>query len=333
MFFYSDRIVFVQGRGANMNISKGSSVVESSSVPKKMTVDAHKAMPIIAVCIGQTIWGFSYLFTKTAMNYASPDQLLSVRFIIATIIMTFMLFTGKYKVSLKGKKLKSLILLGIMEPLNFYFESYGILYTNATLAGVIIAVVPVVSILLAVLLLKEYPTKRQTFYCFLPIIGVIIITISSSSLGIAKPFGIFLLFCTCITSALYRVINRKSAEEYSAFERTYIVLIVSSIVFTVSALRQTGWSFNEYIKPVFNTGFIVPVLILSVFCSVTACMLVNYAAGEISVAKLSTFGTLTTVWSMFSGVIFLKEPITVMSFFGSLLILIGIWKVTKEKQK
>ena len=62
-----------------------------------------------------------------------------------------------------------------------------------------------------------------------------------------------------------------------------------------------------------------------------ANVFVNYAAGKISVAKMATFGTLTTVWSMFAGVIFLGEPITIVSFFASVLILVGIWAVTKEK--
>ncbi len=301
------------------------------SVPKFPAVDSKRALPILAVCAGQTIWGFSYIFTKIAMTCASPDVLLSIRFILAFLLMNLMCLTGKYKISFKGKKIKSLLILGIMEPLYFYFESYGILYTNATFSGVIIAVVPVVSILLAVLFLKEYPTKRQTLFCLLPIVGVIIITISSSALGIVSPIGVFLLLCTCLTSAAYKIVNRKSAEEFSAFERTYIVLLVSSVVFTISALKSVNGNIHEYIMPVFNPQFIIPVAILSIFCSVMANVFVNYAAGKLSVAALATFGTLTTVWSMFAGVVFLGEPITVMSFLGSVIILIGIWQVTKSK--
>lgn len=284
------------------------------SVPKMPAVPSQKAMPILAVCAGQTIWGFSYIFTKIAMASASPDVLLSIRFIIAFALMNIMCLTGKYKISLKGKKLRSLLILGVMEPLYFYFESYGILYTNATFSGVILAVVPVVSILLAILFLKEYPTKRQALFCLLPIVGVIIITISGSALGVVSPIGVFLLLCTCLTSAAYKIVNRKSAEEFSAYERTYIVLLVSSVVFTVSALKSVNGNIHEYIKPVFNPEFIIPVAILSIFCSVMANVFVNYAAGKLSVATLATFGTLTTVWSMFAGVVFLGEPITVMSF-------------------
>ena len=35
--------------------------------------DRTKILPVAAVCAGQTIWGFSYIFTKVAMGYAKPD--------------------------------------------------------------------------------------------------------------------------------------------------------------------------------------------------------------------------------------------------------------------
>ena len=57
--------------------------------------------------------------------------------------------------------------------------------------------------------------------------------------------------------------------------------------------------------------------------------IVNYAAGKMSVMTLAIYGTLTTICSMFSGVIFLGEPLTPVSFIGSLLIIFGVWQVTK----
>ena len=294
--------------------------------------DKEKVIPIAAVCAGQTIWGFSYIFSKMAMDVSSPEILLSIRYIIAFALMNVLCLTGKFKVSFKGKKnIKSLFIMGLLEPVYFYFESYGILYTNATFSGVIMSVVPIVSILFAVIFIKEYPTKKQALFCLLPIAGVIIMTISGSALGIVSPIGVILLLCTCVASASYKTVNRKSAEDFTAFERTYIVMFISSVIFTISALVSVKGDLRQYINPVFNFNFIVPVLILSIFCSVVANVFVNYAAGKISVAKLSTFGTLTTIWSMFAGVLFLNEPMTVLSFIGSIFILIGIWQVTKAK--
>lgn len=77
-------------------------------------------------------------------------------------------------------------------------------------------------------------------------------------------------------------------------------------------------------------GFIIPVLILSIFCSVTCNILVNYAARKMSVGRLAAFSNLQTMWSMFAGVLFLREPFGLSSFIGSVLIIYGIWHVTKR---
>ena len=38
-------------------------------------------LPLLCACLGHILWGFSYLFTKTALNIAAPNILLSFRFL------------------------------------------------------------------------------------------------------------------------------------------------------------------------------------------------------------------------------------------------------------
>ena len=103
---------------------------------------------LLAALAGNAIWGFSFLFTRTALKVtAVPAVLLSMRFGIAFLIMTGMILLGKGSFRLKGKKVAPLLFLGIVEPVCFLLETYGILYTNATVAGVVMA-------------LCEYITKK-----------------------------------------------------------------------------------------------------------------------------------------------------------------------------
>lgn len=194
-------------------------------------------MPLAMAALGHIIWGFSVLFSKVAMEVAQPDVLLSIRFLLSALLMTLMILFGKAKVSLRGKNLKPLLLLAVTEPMYFYFESYGILYTNATFAGVVLAVAPVVAILLSVLFLKEYPTRRQAVFCLLPVAGVMLMTVSGSSMGIIRPLGVVFLMGACLTSGAYKTVNRRTAQEFTAFERTYVVMLACAAAFTLSALR------------------------------------------------------------------------------------------------
>ena len=63
------------------------------------------SLPVLAACAGQTIWGFSYLFIRVALRYASPDVMLAMRFVLAFALINIQLLTGRQMISLKGKPL------------------------------------------------------------------------------------------------------------------------------------------------------------------------------------------------------------------------------------
>ena len=87
---------------------------------------------------------------------------------------------------------------------------------------------------------------------------------------------------------------------------------------------------GAYIQPLHQPVFVIVILLLSVFCSIAANMLVNYGAGRISVTKMSAIGNINTVVSAFAGVVFLREPFTWVMLLGSVLVLVGVRQVTKR---
>jgi len=297
---------------------------------KQQGIEKSSWIPIATAGLGHAIWGTGYLFSRVALQIAGTDILLSMRFILAVLMMTALILLKKAQVSFRGKNPKPLILLAATELACFFFESYGILYTNATFAGVVSAVSPVVAIWLAVLFLHEYPSRRQALFCLLPVAGVIMMTVSGNSLGIVRPIGVVCMVCTCFVSAAYKTANRKAAEEFTPFERTYVVLVTCAVAFTASALLKVGGDVKAYLVPLSEPAFCVSLVVLSVFSSVAANMMINYAAGRISVTQLTSMGSLTTLCSMFAGVIFLKEPMSAGLFLGAVLVLVGIRQVIRK---
>lgn len=292
----------------------------------------QQLLPYAAAVFGNVCWGMSYLLTRIALRTTTPELLLSLRFVAAFAILNIILLTGREKLDFHGRKLLPLILLGAAELMCFYFESYGVMYTNATFSGIILSVVPVVALIFGAVFLKEYPTKKQTVFCFLPIIGVILMTLSGSSIGVITPVGVIFLICACLSYATYRTVNRFASANFTPFERTYAVLAACTVVFTAAALIEVRGDIHAYLAPLHHIEFLIPMLILCIFCSIGANMLVNYAASKLSVLELSTVGTVSTVISMFAGVVFLGEPLTSMMAFGAVLIFIGIRQVTKPQK-
>lgn len=155
-------------------------------------------------------------------------------------------------------------------------------------------------------------------------------TISGNSLGTIQPLGVFLLVLACIAADAFKPANRKAAETFSAFERNYVVLFFSVIAYGFSAVHKTQGDIMACIHPFAQPGFLFPVLILGLRCSVGANMLANYAAGKMSVVKLAAFGPLNTVLMVFAGIVFLGEPVTGSLLIGATLIIIGIYQVSRR---
>lgn len=288
--------------------------------------------PELCAALGNIIWGFSFLFTKVGLAVApGPNVMLGHRFTLSFLFMALFMLVRKQKISFRGKDWKPVVLLLVMQVCYYLFETYGVLYSNTTIAGLVLAVVPVVTIGTGALFLREYPTRRQALFCIMPVAGVIIMTVSGQKLGAVTPLGIILLLMTMLVSAVFKTANRKAAQEFTPFERTFLVLTNSALVFTVLGLNAVDWKVADYVAPLLQGKYLFSVLCLSLLCSIAANMLVNYASGKMSVFKVSSFGSLSTLCSVVAGVVFLKEAMRWDLALGAVLILVGIRQVTKPK--
>jgi hypothetical protein len=110
---------------------------------------------MLAATAAYVIFGFSYLFSKMALNVTEPFILLLARFTTTFLVLNLLVLTGVCKIRLKGKNLLAPILVGILQPcLYFVFENYGLAYTTTSFTGIDSSISPVFTIVLGALILK-----------------------------------------------------------------------------------------------------------------------------------------------------------------------------------
>lgn len=299
-----------------------------------MLKKSNSVIAVICAALGNIIWGFGFLFTKIGLNLApDPNVMLAHRFTLATLFMSVPIILGKKRISFKGKKVGSISLLLLLQIAYYLFENYAILYTNSTISGMVLAVVPVVTIATGALFLREYPTKKQILFCVIPVGGVILITVSGKELGVVTFIGVLFLALTMLASAFYKTVNRSASSEFSSYERTFLVLAVSAIVFNLIGMSAVKWDMSTYISPLKEPGYLLSVLALSFLSSILANLFVNYALGKMSLFKVSSFGALSTLVSALAGIVFLKEPFSASLIIGGVLILVGVRLVTMPQKK
>lgn len=285
-------------------------------------------LPLLCGYAGYILWGFSYHFITVAQKTAPSSVLLSHRFIVACVIMLVLVATKLVKVNFRNKKWWSAILLVAFQVLYFLFETATSKHTNDSFASAASAVSPVISILLAMAFLQEFPTKRQSIFCLLPIIGVIMVTLAGKSLGVVTTIGVVFLVLSTFTSGAYRTINRMASKYFSPFERTLLIFICSSLSFTVTAMRDVHWDLQAYVTPLTVPSYLWSMLFLSTVCSLICHLLVNYATANLPVVKISSLGAVTTLVAMIVGLV-KGNPWNITFLIGSVLIIVGIWQVTK----
>ena len=304
------------------------------------------AKAIGAVIVGNTIFGFSFIFSKMALQITLPSVLIAVRFVMAFITLNLIVIFGRMirvpdsqggkrplvEFSLRGKPLRNIILLALFQPILYFLcESYGIVYTSAAFAGTIIAVIPVAGIVFDVLIMHSKVRLRQVICAVLSAVGVAITTIGAEGMK-SSVLGLVILLGAVAAGALFYVFSKKSGDDYNPLEQTYVMFALGSLVYTVFALVQCRGQYSELIfSALTQPQFIISVLYLSVVSSVTAFICLNYGTVRVTVSEASIFANLTTVISIIAGVVFLHEVFTPFQIVGAVIILISVFFANRQQ--
>ena len=291
---------------------------------------------VTAAIVSHVFWGFSFLCTKTALGVTDMYVLLSHRFLLAFAIMNLLLLFGVVKINFRGKGKRILLplLMGLMEPVVYFIgEEYGVLHSTTIFSGVMIAVIPIVATFAAMPFLKEKPTVGQVLFSFLSVGGVIGIGLLNKSTGTLDWIGVVALIVAVLSAAAYGVIDRGTSAEFTAFERTYLMIGMGACCFTPIALFRVRGNLSAFVQPLTDRSYLGSVLFLGVCCSVISYFLLSYMATYMTVTRSAAYANLTTAVSVFAGAVFLKEPLSWLGILFCAVILVGIFGVQVTARK
>jgi drug/metabolite transporter (DMT)-like permease len=293
----------------------------------------------LAAVVSHVFWGFSFLFTNSALNAVQKDLylLLSHRFLIAFAIMNLLLLFRVVKVDFHGKWKRVWLpaLMGLMEPVIYFIgEEYGMLHSTTIFSGVMIAMIPIVAIFAAIPALHEKPTVGQILFSVLSLGGVIGIGMLTKNEGALDWAGVIWLTIAVLSAVAYGLLDRGLSAEFTAFERTYLMIGMGAVCFTPVALIRVRFDAGAFFAPLGNMEFLLPVLFLAVFCSVVSYFLLSYMATYMTVTRSTVYANLTTAISVVAGALILKEPFDpILGTVFCVLILVGIYGVQRFARK
>lgn len=286
------------------------------------------AIGIVCAIVCECLYGTAFMFTKQATDQVSMLTLLSWRFFLAFAVMSIPVVLGWLKVSYKGKRLKRLAVLAILFPVLYFIgETIGIDLTTASESGTIIACIPVASLLASAVLLRKAPSRLQITGVCITLAGVLITVLGVGITASLSVPGYLMLLMAVISYALYSICV-EDTPEFTGIELTYAMLAVGCVTFVAAALAEglIHGTVHELVTAPFSSPELMKaVLYEGLGCSIGAFFMNNVAIANIGVNRTSSFVGLSTVVTILSGVLFLRETFTVVQIVGAVVVVAGVY--------
>jgi drug/metabolite transporter (DMT)-like permease len=283
----------------------------------------------LAGVIYATIFGFTFMFSKVALEHVRPIGLIAYRFLIAFICLEILRQFKVFKISINRSNFLSLFWVALFQPvLYFLFETFGILRTTSGEAGMMIALIPIFVTILSSLIMKEKPRLIQLLFIVLSVSGVLFIQLMKSSSGLSLELvGLFLLLGAVISAALFNIASRSASKKVKPHELTYFMMLFGSIVFNIMYLTQLAIedSITRYVTNLYHVELLVPILYLGIVASIGGFFLVNFALSRVPAHVSSIYANLSTIVAIIAGAVILNEKLYYYHFIGGIMIVTGVY--------
>ncbi len=289
---------------------------------------SKKRKAYIAAISYALIIGLSFLFVKVTLTVSSPMDTLAHRFSVAFIGIVIVLVITKNKLTIKKHDLLKILPLAILYPIVFFtFQVLGLARISSSEAGIIQATIPIFTLALAGLLLKEKATRGQLIAIAFSVLGVMyMLMMSGANATTGNVIGSGFVLLSAIAASIYNVFARRLTKQYSLLTLTYVMTLCGFVIFNGIAIgdHMMKGTIHEFFKPFLHVDFIIAILYLGLLSSLGTSYLSNYALSILEASKMSVFSNLATLITIFAGVLFLHESFQTYHLIGGVMIVMGV---------
>lgn len=276
---------------------------------------------IFSLILAMFIWASSFIALKSAMDVYGAYTVIFGRMVFASLCFIF--FIKEFlKYDFTKQDIRYILLFALFEPcFYFIFEAQALQYTTASQAGMITSLMPLITSVAAVFVLKEFVSKQFMMGSILAVLGAIWLSVeATSSDGAPNPMlGNFLEFLAMACAAGYTIVAKRLTEKFSALFITAIQAFIGAVFFIPFAsyeLLTTTFVFDL-------NGFLWT-LYLGVVVTLGGYGLYNFALTKIDASKVSIFINLIPVFTLILAFFMLNERLSMVEITASIIILSGV---------
>ncbi|MCP4077241.1 MAG: DMT family transporter [Gammaproteobacteria bacterium] len=265
-------------------------------------------------------WGTSFMFTAIAVETVDPVSIVFFRVLIGALVLTFVVYARGLRLPFTRISWLIFILFGVIgNLLPFFLIAWGQQSIDSGIAGMIMAIMPLITMLLAHYFVAGENLNRYKLTGFLLGISGISILLGPVFEGGPKALisGIAIFIAACCYAANSILVRR--LPRFNPMVAGAGVLIAAS--FTMLPI----W-FSEQNMDVSNISLnsLASVIWLGIGPTGIATIILFVVIERAGPTFLSTINYLIPVVAFFCGVLILSEPVSSSSIVALIIILCGI---------
>lgn len=271
------------------------------------------------------LWGMSFLWSDSVLDRHVPVfTFIFTRMVIAAAALSlFSLLTGKFQRIRRGD-LKWFLAMTAFEPfLYFLGETFGLKITGSpTLCSVIIASIPVFSLIAGRIFFREKLSALNRAGIFVAVAGVVAFILFGGSLHTEYLYGILVIFLAVVGSTGYTVICKKLANKgYNAFAIVTWQFILSVGFFLVPFLV---WDLPTWTPAYLSWPVLKPIVALAVLCSGVAFVIYAACVDRIGMTRTVVFLPLVAIVSAVASLLLGQDTIRPLQLVGIVAAMAGV---------
>ena len=278
------------------------------------------------------VWGASFVAIKIGLKYVPPITLVWTRFAMGVLILGGTVgFRHQFSLP-KAKDWPYFALLGFLGiTFHQWLQSTGLVTSQATTTGWIVASMPIFIAILGWLVLKEKLNWLQALGILMAAFGVLlVVTHGDLSTLVSGKFGApgdILIMTSAPNWAVFTILSRRGLKTYPAALMMFYVMAFGWLFSSVLFVTGRGW---ESIHNIAMDGFLA-IGFLGVFCSGVAYIFWYDALKVLPVAQVGIYLYIEPVMTVIVSFFLLNEEISLSGVLGGVFILLGVWLVNRTK--
>lgn len=281
----------------------------------------------IAILFSVIIWGLAIVSLKVIVTYFPPMTANFIRFSLASIILITLLKLLEPKSKIDKKDLLIILKTGALGiSVYYYFESLGLLYIDASTAGLISGTIPIMTLFVDSIVNKKKLSGLDLFIFSLSTIGIFLIVYGNLEFKykINQLYGYIFMVIGCFSWVVYTIFTKKIEEKYSLLSLITYQSIAGSICLAPSLLIEK-FNLILWIKEGNSIQLVIlNLLFLGIFGSAIAYYLYLYGFRKIGASKSSLYMNLIPVVSVLAGGFILNESIGLNKILGAVFIITSV---------